>query len=223
VDHDETHCNALADLIRGARLEVSVATTGASALAELEKSGADVILFDPLLPDASGTEVYEHLRRRSDASIIIVTAEASEIDRVVGLEAGADDYVAKPYSPRELMARIRAILRRRRWRSVDVERPAPVLVAGPVQVDLERHVVTVSDRVVRLPLREFELLELLLRNAGRVLTRSQIIERVWGASYVGDTKTLDTHVRRLRGRLEPVPTAPRHLVTVRGLGFRFQP
>jgi two-component system response regulator RegX3 len=151
----------------------------------------------------------------------MVTARDSEIDKVVGLEIGADDYVTKPYSPRELVARIRAVLRRQIGDAVDVS--APTLAAGPVRMDVERHVVTVDGDAVQLPLKEFELLELLLRNAGRVLTRGQLIDRVWGADYVGDTKTLDVHVKRLRSKVEPEPSQPRYIVTVRGLGYKFEP
>jgi two-component system response regulator RegX3 len=150
----------------------------------------------------------------------MLTAKDSEVDKVVGLELGADDYVTKPFSSRELVARIRAVLRRRG----DVEELAPpTLEAGPVRMDVERHVVTVSSREVPLPLKEFELLEVLLRNAGRVLTRMQLIDRVWGADYVGDTKTLDVHIKRLRAKIEPIPSTPRFIITVRGLGYKFEP
>jgi two-component system response regulator RegX3 len=151
----------------------------------------------------------------------MVTARDSEIDKVVGLEIGADDYVTKPYSPRELVARIRAVLRRQIGESTELT--PPTLSAGPVRMDVDRHVVTVSGDAVQLPLKEFELLELLLRNAGRVLTRGQLIDRVWGADYVGDTKTLDVHVKRLRSKIEPEPSTPRFIVTVRGLGYKFEP
>jgi two-component system response regulator RegX3 len=150
----------------------------------------------------------------------MVTARDSEIDKVVGLELGADDYVTKPYSPRELVARIRAVLRRR---SEPEELMPAALEAGPVRMDVDRHTVSVSGETVSLPLKEFELLEMLLRNAGRVLTRGQLIDRIWGADYVGDTKTLDVHVKRLRAKIEPEPAAPRHLVTVRGLGYKYEP
>jgi two-component system response regulator RegX3 len=153
--------------------------------------------------------------------IIMITARDSEIDKVVGLEIGADDYVTKPYSPRELVARVRAVLRRQ---TTDVaEASSPSLAVGPVRMDVDRHVVTVDGAPVQLPLKEFELLELLLRNAGRVLTRGQLIDRIWGADYVGDTKTLDVHVKRLRSKVEPTPSNPRHIVTVRGLGYKFEP
>jgi two-component system response regulator RegX3 len=169
----------------------------------------------------SGTEVCRQLRAKSPVPIIMVTARDSEIDKVVGLEIGADDYVTKPYSPRELVARIRAVLRRNVGEAPDPI--VPTLQAGPVRMDVDRHVVTVSGDTVALPLKEFELLELLLRNAGRVLTRGQLIDRVWGADYVGDTKTLDVHVKRLRSKVEPEPSSPRYIVTVRGLGYKFEP
>ena len=168
----------------------------------------------------SGTDVCKALRTRSAVPVILVTARDSEIDKVVGLELGADDYVTKPFSSRELVARIRAVLRRRG--AADAEPAAASLEAGPVRMDVERHVVSVNGGTVPMPLKEFDLLELLLRNAGRVLTRGQLIDRVWGADYVGDTKTLDVHVKRLRAKIEPDPANPRHLVTVRGLGYKFE-
>ena len=173
-----------------------------------------------MLPGLSGTEVCRTLRARSSVPVIMLTARDSEIDKVVGLELGADDYVTKPFSSRELVARVRAVLRRRGGEPEDVGGTA--LEAGPVRMDVERHVVTVDGEPVPLPLKEFELLELLLRNAGRVLTRGQLIDRVWGADYVGDTKTLDVHVKRLRAKIEPDPGNPVHLVTVRGLGYKLE-
>jgi two-component system response regulator RegX3 len=221
VEDEESFSDALSYMLRKEGFEVSVAATGTSALTEFDRTGADIVLLDLMLPEMSGTEVCRQLRQRSHVPIIMVTARDSEIDKVVGLEIGADDYVTKPYSPRELVARIRAVLRRQ---SVDaVELSAPTLAAGPVRMDVERHVVTVAGTAVQLPLKEFELLELLLRNAGRVLTRGQLIDRVWGADYVGDTKTLDVHVKRLRSKVEPEPSTPRYIVTVRGLGYKFEP
>jgi two-component system response regulator RegX3 len=173
-----------------------------------------------MLPGLSGTEVCRQLRSRSNVPVIMLTAKDGEIDKVVGLELGADDYVTKPYHTRELVARIRAVLRRQGEQ--DEQAPA-ALEAGPVRMDIDRHVVTVAGAQVSLPLKEFELLELLLRNAGRVLTRMQLIDRIWGADYVGDTKTLDVHVKRLRSKIEPDPSSPRHLVTVRGLGYKYEP
>ena len=220
VEDEESFSDALSYMLRKEGFEVSVAATGTSALTEFDRTGADIVLLDLMLPEMSGTEVCRQLRSRSHVPIIMVTARDSEIDKVVGLEIGADDYVTKPYSPRELVARIRAVLRRQ---SSDAgEQSPPTLAAGPVRMDVDRHVVTVSGSAVPLPLKEFELLEMLLRNAGRVLTRGQLIDRVWGADYVGDTKTLDVHVKRLRSKIEPEPSNPRYIVTVRGLGYKFE-
>ena len=220
VEDEESFSDALSYMLRKEGFEVSVAPTGTSALTQFDRTGADIVLLDLMLPEMSGTEVCRQLRQRSAVPIIMVTARDSEIDKVVGLEIGADDYVTKPYSPRELVARIRAVLRRQGGEATEVT--TPTLAAGPVRMDVERHVVTVAGASVQLPLKEFELLELLLRNAGRVLTRGQLIDRVWGADYVGDTKTLDVHVKRLRSKVEPEPSAPRHIVTVRGLGYKFE-
>ncbi|HET8659728.1 MAG TPA: response regulator transcription factor [Micromonosporaceae bacterium] len=221
VEDEESFSDVLSYMLRKEGFEVSVAVTGVAALTEYDRTGADIVLLDLMLPEMSGTEVCRRLRQRSDVPIIMVTARDSEIDKVVGLELGADDYVTKPYSPRELVARIRAVLRRRVADTAALSEST--LAAGPVRMDVERHVVTVNGDPVQLPLKEFELLELLLRNAGRVLTRGQLIDRVWGADYVGDTKTLDVHVKRLRSKLEPEPSAPRFIVTVRGLGYKFEP
>jgi two-component system response regulator RegX3 len=221
VEDEESFSDALSYMLRKEGFEVSVADTGPHALTEFDRTGADIVLLDLMLPDMSGTEVCRQLRSRSAVPIIMVTARDSEIDKVVGLEIGADDYVTKPYSPRELVARIRAVLRRHSGESA--ENAPPTLSAGPVRMDVERHVVTVAGDGVSLPLKEFELLEMLLRNAGRVLTRGQLIDRVWGADYVGDTKTLDVHVKRLRSKIEPEPSVPRYIVTVRGLGYKFEP
>jgi two-component system response regulator RegX3 len=221
VEDEESFSDALSYMLRKEGFEVSVAETGPAALTEFDRTGADIVLLDLMLPEMSGTEVCRQLRTRSRVPIIMITARDSEIDKVVGLEIGADDYVTKPYSPRELVARIRAVLRRQ---SVDTtEAATPTLAVGPVRMDVDRHVVTVDGSPVQLPLKEFELLELLLRNAGRVLTRGQLIDRIWGADYVGDTKTLDVHVKRLRSKVEPAPSNPRHIVTVRGLGYKFEP
>jgi two-component system response regulator RegX3 len=221
VEDEDSFSDALSYMLRKEGFEVSVATTGPQALTEFDRTGADIVLLDLNLPEMSGTDVCRNLRIRSHVPIIMVTARDAEIDKVVGLEIGADDYVTKPYSPRELVARIRAVLRRNA--AEVVEAAAPTLSAGPVRMDVERHVVSVGGETVPLPLKEFELLELLLRNAGRVLTRGQLIDRVWGADYVGDTKTLDVHVKRLRSKIEPEPSAPRYLITVRGLGYKFEP
>jgi two-component system, OmpR family, response regulator RegX3 len=219
VEDEESFSDALSYMLRREGFEAVVAASGPDALAEFDRGGADVVLLDLMLPGLSGTEVCRALRSRSSVPIIMLTAKDSEIDKVVGLELGADDYVTKPYSSRELVARVRAVLRRRG--EPDELLPATV-EAGPVRMDVERHVVTVDGGPVSLPLKEFELLEMLLRNAGRVLTRGQLIDRVWGSDYVGDTKTLDVHVKRLRGKIEPDPSNPQHLVTVRGLGYKFE-
>jgi two-component system response regulator RegX3 len=219
VEDEESFSEPLSYMLRREGFEVAVAATGPDALSEFDRSGADLVLLDLMLPGLSGTEVCRTLRQRSNVPVIMLTARDAEIDKVVGLELGADDYVTKPFSSRELVARIRAVLRRRG----EPEDLAPsALEAGPVRLDVDRHVVTVNGDPVPMPLKEFDLLELLLRNAGRVLTRGQLIDRVWGADYVGDTKTLDVHVKRLRAKIEPDPSAPRYLVTVRGLGYKFE-
>ncbi len=209
----------LAFLLRKEGFTTAIAATGPEALVEFDRSGADIVLLDLMLPGMSGTEVCRQLRARTAVPVIMVTARDSEIDKVVGLELGADDYITKPYSTRELIARIRAVLRRGVEPEDGVE---SILTAGPVRMDVERHVVSVREAEVALPLKEFDLLEYLMRNTGRVLTRGQLIDRVWGADYVGDTKTLDVHVKRLRAKIEPDPAAPRHLVTVRGLGYKLE-
>ncbi len=231
VEDEESFADPLAYLLRKEGFEASVAATGAAALEDFERHGADIVLLDLMLPGMSGTDVCKALRQRSSVPVIMVTARDAEIDKVVGLELGADDYVTKPYSARELIARVRAVLRR--GQENEGSEPATtatgdrqVLEAGPVRMDVGRHVVTVDavtgrDPIeVALPLKEFDLLEYLMRNVGRVLTRAQLIDRVWGADYVGDTKTLDVHIKRLRAKLEPEPSQPRHLLTVRGLGYK---
>jgi two-component system, OmpR family, response regulator RegX3 len=220
VEDEDSYSEALTYLLKKEGYEVLSAATGPDALAEFERSGADLVLLDLMLPGLSGTEVCRDIRKRSSVPIIMVTAKDSEIDKVVGLELGADDYVTKPYSARELVARVRAVLRRR---SEPEELVPPTLESGPVRMDVDRHLVTVAGEQVQLPLKEFELLELLLRNTGRVLTRVQLIDRIWGSDYVGDTKTLDVHVKRLRSKVEPDPGNPRYIVTVRGLGYKFEP
>jgi two-component system response regulator RegX3 len=219
VEDEESFSDALSYMLRREGYETVVAADGVSALAEFDRAGADIVLLDLMLPGLSGTEVCRSLRAKSSVPIIMLTAKDTEIDKVVGLELGADDYVTKPYSARELVARMRAVLRRG---SEGEPAADSTLAAGPVRLDVDRHVVAVDGHPVALPLKEFDLLELLLRNAGRVLTRGQLIDRVWGADYVGDTKTLDVHVKRLRAKLEPDPANPRHLVTVRGLGYKFE-
>ena len=219
VEDEESYSDPLSYLLRREGYEVAVAETGPSALAQFDKNGADLVLLDLMLPGLSGVDVCRQLRQRSSVPVIMLTAKDSEIDKVVGLEIGADDYVTKPYSSRELLARIKAVLRRL---SEPEDLVPPTLESGPVRMDVERHPVTVSGVATSLPLKEFELLEMLLRNAGRVLTRMQLIDRVWGSDYVGDTKTLDVHVKRLRAKIEPDPANPRHIVTVRGLGYKFE-
>ncbi|HZI98239.1 MAG TPA: response regulator transcription factor [Actinomycetales bacterium] len=220
VEDEESFSDPLSYLLRKEGYEVAVAETGTAALEDFDRHGADLVLLDLMLPGTPGTEVCRQLRARSSVPVIMLTAKDSEIDKVVGLELGADDYVTKPYSSRELVARVRAVLRRR----AEPDELVPATVeAGPVRMDVDRHVVTVGGEAVSLPLKEFELLEMLLRNAGRVLTRGQLIDRVWGSDYVGDTKTLDVHVKRLRGKIEPDPSSPRYLVTVRGLGYKLEP
>ena len=207
---------------------VDVANDGVTGAWLAQENPYDVIVLDLMLPGMSGTEVCKQLRTTSSVPVIMVTARDSEIDKVVGLELGADDYVTKPYSSRELIARIRAVLRRGHDSGSGADTEAEeevaeqILEGGRVKMDVERHTVTVAGEPVSMPLKEFDLLEYLLRNAGRVLTRGQLIDRIWGADYVGDTKTLDVHVKRLRSKIEEQPSRPKHLVTVRGLGYKFE-
>ncbi|MDX6198069.1 MAG: two-component system, OmpR family, response regulator RegX3 [Actinomycetota bacterium] len=219
IEDEPSISEPLAYMLDKEGFEVAVAATGPAGVEEFERSGADLVLLDMMLPGLPGTDVCKALRQSSNVPIIMLTARDSEVDKVVGLELGADDYVTKPFSHRELLARIRAVLRRR---SEPEEPMSSALEVGPVRMDVDRHRVTVSGEPVQLPLKEFELLELLLRNAGRVLTRQQLIDRVWGPDYVGDTKTLDVHVKRLRAKVEPEPKSPKHLLTVRGLGYKFE-
>jgi len=218
VEDEESYREALAYMLRKEGFDVIEAPDGMTALAEYDRAGADIVLLDLMMPGMPGTEVTRQLRHRGPVPVIVVTARDSEVDKVVGLELGADDYVTKPFSHRELVARIRAVLRR----GQEIELIPDVVEAGGVRMDVERHEVSVGGERVRLALKEFELLELLLRNAGRVLTRAQLIDRIWGADYVGDTKTLDVHVKRLRTKIEADPANPKYLVTVRGLGYKFE-
>jgi len=220
VEDEESFSDALSYMLRKEGFEVATSGTGPDGLAEFDRSGADLVLLDLMLPGLSGVEVCRELRARSDVPVIMLTAKDAEVDKVVGLEMGAGDYVTKPFSTRELLARIRAVLRRR---GQPEETASGVLEGGPVRMDVDRHVVTVNGSGLQMPLKEFELLEFLLRNSGRVLTRGQLIDRIWGSDYVGDTKTLDVHVKRLRAKIEPQPSRPRHLLTVRGLGYKFEP
>ena len=221
VEDEESLADPLAFLLRKEGFDVTVAGDGPTALTEFGQKGADIVLLDLMLPGMSGTDVCKRLRAVSSVPVIMVTARDSEIDKVVGLELGADDYVTKPYSARELIARIRAVLRRGSDTESETSEEFAVLESGPVRMDVERHTVTVRGDTITLPLKEFDLLEYLLRNSGRVLTRGQLIDRVWGADYVGDTKTLDVHVKRLRSKLEVDPGKPKHIITVRGLGYKF--
>ena len=219
VEDEASFSDALSYVLSKEGFEVTVADTGDGAIAAFDKSGADLVLLDLMLPGLSGTEVCKQLRSRSDVPIIMLTAKDTEVDKVVGLELGADDYVTKPYSKAELIARIRAVLRRQG----DVSNaPDGVITAGPVRIDTERHQVNINNELISLPLKEFELLEFLVRNSGRVLTRSQLIDRVWGSDYFGDTKTLDVHVKRLRAKVEKDPANPVFIQTIRGLGYKFE-
>lgn len=218
IEDEESYREALAFMLEKEGFDVATAEDGDTGLAEFDRHGADLVLLDLMMPGTPGLEVCKQLRAKSNVAIVMVTARDAEIDKVVGLELGADDYVTKPFSHRELVARIRAVLRR----GQDQELVPDVVEAGGVRIDVERHQVSVDGEEVRFALREFELLELLVRNAGRVLTRGQLIDRVWGSNYVGDTKTLDVHIKRLRSKVEVDPSHPTRLVTVRGLGYKFE-
>jgi two-component system response regulator RegX3 len=220
VEDEQSFSDPLSYTLRKEGYEVAVAETGTEALRIFGAHGVDLVLLDLMLPGLSGTEVCREIRRTSSVPVIMLTAKDDEFDMVLGLELGADDYVTKPYSSRELLARIKAVLRRRQDTAEDEE--DATLRVGGIEMDVDRHVVSVRGEQVTLPLKEFELLELLLRNADRVLTRGQLIDRIWGADYVGDTKTLDVHVKRLRAKVEEDPKNPVHLVTVRGLGYKFE-
>jgi two-component system response regulator RegX3 len=219
VEDEASFSEALAYVLGKEGFEVVVADTGDGAVATFDRVGADLVLLDLMLPGLSGTEVCKQLRSRSNVPIIMLTAKDTEVDKVVGLELGADDYVTKPYSKAELVARIRAVLRRQ---SEVAPATDSVLIAGPVRIDVERHQVDINNISVALPLKEFELLEFLVRNSGRVLTRAQLIDRVWGSDYFGDTKTLDVHVKRLRAKIEQDPANPVYIQTIRGLGYKFE-
>ncbi|MBM7505541.1 response regulator [Agromyces aurantiacus] len=219
VEDEIALSDPLSFLLEREGYEVEVAADGPSAVAAFDRDGADLVLLDLMLPGLPGTEVCREIRQRSSVPIIMLTAKDSEVDIVVGLELGADDYVTKPYSTRELLARIRAVLRRR---IEPDEIDEGIITGGRVRMDVDRHTVEVDGEPVAMPLKEFELLELLMRNAGRVLTRGQLIDRVWGSDYFGDTKTLDVHIKRIRSKIELTPSEPVQLVTVRGLGYRFE-
>jgi len=219
VEDEQSLREPLMFLLESEGYEVIEAEDGAAAIAQFDKHGADLILLDLMLPKLSGKEVCKQIRLTSDVPVIMLTAKDTEIDKVIGFEIGADDYVTKPYSKSELLARMKAVLRRNGG-----PRAAEngILEAGPVKMDIERHLVYFNGEKVAMPLKEFELLELLLENRNRVLTRGQIIGRVWGSNYFGDTKTLDVHIKRLRSKIESDPARPTHLLTVRGLGYKYE-
>ncbi|MFD1505434.1 response regulator transcription factor [Georgenia yuyongxinii] len=218
VEDEESYREPLTFKLERDGFEVVPVADGLNALTAFDRGGIDVVLLDLMLPGLSGTEVCRQLRQRGNVPVIMLTAKDSEIDKVVGLELGADDYVTKPYSYRELVARVHAVLRRTGVGD-DLDEPA-VLAVGRVRMDVDRHELRVDGEPVAIPLREFELLELFLRNPDRVLTRGQLIDRVWGSNYVGDTKTLDVHVKRVRAKIEEDPSRPTMLQTVRGLGYK---
>ena len=220
VEDEPSFSEALEFLLGKEGFSVITAATGTEALKKFDQGGIDLILLDLMIPEVSGTEVCRQIRTKSRVPIIMLTAKDSEVDKVVGLEIGADDYVTKPYSARELVARINAVLRRNSGDGVIVD-PGTMTVHG-IRMDIDRHQVSVNGMPVSLPLKEFELLEFLMRNAGRVLTRMQLIDRVWGSDYVGDTKTLDVHIKRLRAKLEDDPANPKIIQTVRGLGYKME-
>ena len=220
IEDELSFSEAITFLLKKEGFGVAVANNGQDGINLFNKEGADLILLDLMLPGVSGTEVCRQIRLKSQVPIIMLTARDTEIDKVVGLELGADDYVTKPYSARELIARINAVLRRASSSSDSVEQG--VLASGPIKLDIDRHVMTLNNMPISLPLKEFELLEFLMRNSGRVLTRVQLIDRVWGSDYFGDTKTLDVHIKRLREKIEKDPANPVLIQTVRGLGYKFE-
>ena len=220
VEDEPDLADPLAYLLQREGFDVEIAEDGPAALDAFATRGADIVLLDLMLPGMAGTAVCRVIRTTAKTPIIMLTAKDSEVDIVVGLELGADDYVTKPYSSRELLARMRAVLRRTAAQEVDVDER--VVDGGRVVIDIDRHAVAVDGEVIPMPLKEFELLEVLMRNAGRVLTRGQLIDRVWGSDYFGDTKTLDVHIKRIRSRIEKNPSEPVMLLTVRGLGYRFE-
>ena len=220
VEDEASFSEALEFLLGKEGFSIVTAATGTEALRKFEQGGIDLVLLDLMIPEVSGIEVCRQIRAKSKIPIIMLTAKDSEVDKVVGLEIGADDYVTKPYSSRELVARIRAVLRRNG--NDEIESASGLLTVGGVKMDVDRHQVSVNGIPVSLPLKEFELLEFLMRNAGRVLTRMQLIDRVWGSDYVGDTKTLDVHIKRLRAKIETDPANPTVIQTVRGLGYKME-
>ena len=219
IEDEESFRDALKFMLSREGFDVTLASNGAEGMKLFDSMNPDLVLLDLMLPEVSGTEVCKYIRSKSNTPVIMLTAKDTEIDKVVGLELGADDYVTKPFSTRELLARIKAVLRRGGEMENDFVGAVEV---GPIRMDVERHVLSVNGEAVSMPLKEFELLEFLMRNSGRVLTRGQLMDRVWGSNYVGDGKTLDVHVKRIRSKIEPDPANPVHLTTVRGLGYRFE-
>jgi two-component system response regulator RegX3 len=222
VEDESSFSEAISFLLGKEGFETDVAENGRAALELFKASAYDLVLLDLMIPEVSGIEVCRAIRTTSMVPIIMLTAKDSEVDKVVGLELGADDYVTKPYSSRELVARIKAVLRRGTAESIDADSNSAIQVAGQIRMDVERHQVTVNGELINLPLKEFELLEFLMRNEGRVLTRGQLIDRVWGGDYYGDTKTLDVHIKRLRSKIEKDPANPQLIQTIRGLGYKFE-
>jgi len=219
IEDEESFRDALQFMLSREGFDVILAPNGAEGMKLFDAKNPDIVLLDLMLPEVSGTEVCKYIRTKSSTPVIMLTAKDTEIDKVVGLELGADDYVTKPFSTRELLARIKAVLRRGGEFEVD---SIGTIELGPVRMDVERHALTVDGNAVSIPLKEFELLEFLMRNSGRVLTRGQLMDRVWGSNYVGDGKTLDVHIKRIRSKIEPDPANPVYLTTVRGLGYRFE-
>ena len=219
VEDEESFREGLQYMLSREGFEIVLASDGAQGMAEFDKSEPDLVLLDWMLPEMPGIEVCKYIRTKSSVPVIMLTAKDTEVDKVVGLELGADDYVTKPFSTPELLARIRAVLRR----GGDIDIPnASVIENGPIRMDIDRHTISVNGEDVSMPLKEFELLEYLMRNSGRVLTRGQLMDRVWGSNYHGDGKTLDVHIKRIRSKIEPDPANPIYLTTVRGLGYRFE-
>jgi len=219
VEDEESFREGLQYMLSREGFEIVLASDGAQGMAEFDKSEPDLVLLDWMLPEMPGIEVCKYIRTKSSVPVIMLTAKDTEVDKVVGLELGADDYVTKPFSTPELLARIRAVLRR----GGDIDIPnASVIENGPIRMDIDRHTISVNGEDVSMPLKEFELLEYLMRNSGRVLTRGQLMDRVWGSNYHGDGKTLDVHIKRIRSKVEPDPANPIYLTTVRGLGYRFE-
>ncbi len=220
VEDEESVLDPLELLLTKEGFSIVTARDGKEALEKFDQSSPDLILLDLMLPEISGTQVCRQIRSKSSVPIIMLTAKDTEVDKVVGLELGADDYIVKPYSKAELVARIKAVLRRQSSDNSSTE--LGIISAGPVKIDIDRHLVTINGITISLPLKEFELLEFLARNKGRVLTRTQLIDRVWGSDYFGDTKTLDVHVKRLRAKIEKDPANPVYIQTIRGLGYKFE-